>query len=68
MDSLVERGTVLSGGPLGDDVDTGDALLVISADDEAGVRAILAADPWLGTVLAIKSIQQRSLWLQPPSH
>jgi uncharacterized protein YciI len=66
MDSLVEQGTVLLGGPLGDDVNAGDALVVISADDEAGVRAILAPDPWLGTVLAIKSIQRWSLWLQPP--
>jgi selenocysteine-specific translation elongation factor len=44
MDGLAERGTVLLGGPLGGDVNTGDVLLVVSADDEATVRAP-AADP-----------------------
>jgi hypothetical protein len=62
MDSLVEQGAVQLGGPLGDDDDAGDALVVISADDEAGVHTILAADPWHGTVLAIKSIQLWRSW------
>lgn len=66
MDALAERGTVLLGGPVGDDVDVGDALLVVSADDEAAVRAVLAADPWGGTVLTIKSMQRWSLWLRSP--
>lgn len=64
MDALVERGTVLLGGPLGDDVDAGDALLVISADDSAGVLTLLANDPWFGTVLVIKSVERWSLWLR----
>ncbi len=64
MDALVEQGTVLLGGPLGDDVDTGDALLVLAVDDEAAVRAALAADPWLDNLLTIKSVQRWSLWLR----
>jgi uncharacterized protein YciI len=64
MDALAERGTVLLGGPLGDDVNTGDVLLVASADDEATVRAALAADPRNGAVLTIKSVERWSLWLR----
>jgi hypothetical protein len=45
MDALTERGTVLLGGPLGEDVNTGDALLVVGAED---VRAVLATDPGTG--------------------
>jgi uncharacterized protein len=66
MDALTECGAVLIGGPLGDDVDTGDALLVISADNEAAVRAALADDPWHGTVLTIKSVERWWLWLRSP--
>jgi hypothetical protein len=64
MDELTEQGTILLGGPLGDDVDKGDALLVICAEDEAGVRGLLSADPWLGNVLKITSIQKWTLWLR----
>ncbi len=64
MDALVSKGTVLLGGPVGDDVDNGDALLVISADDEAAVHAALAGDPWLDTVLAITRVQLWTLWLR----
>ncbi|MGH3499606.1 MAG: YciI family protein [Nocardioidaceae bacterium] len=64
MDALVEAGSVLLGGPLGSDVDSGDALLLMRAEDEAAVRDILASDPWLGTVLEIKSVQQWTLWLR----
>lgn len=67
MDALVEQGTVLLGGPLGDDVDAGDALLVVSADDEAKVRDTLARDPWRDTILTITSVQRWTLWLHPPS-
>ncbi|MGH3095143.1 MAG: hypothetical protein ACRDMV_03985 [Streptosporangiales bacterium] len=66
MDMLTERGTVLLGGPVGDDVDSGDALLVVSADDEDAVRATLAPDPWHDTVLTIKNVECWSLWLRPP--
>jgi uncharacterized protein YciI len=67
MDGLADRGTVLLGGPLGDDVDSGDALLVVSAEDEKAVRATLAPDPWHETVLTIKSVERWSLWLRSPA-
>ena len=67
MEALVDKGTILLGGPVGDDVDAGDALLVVAADDEAAVHAALAGDPWLGTVLAITSVQRWSLWLRSPA-
>lgn len=66
MDGLAARGTVLLGGPVGDDVDVGDALLVVSADDDAAVHAALAPDPWSGTLLTTKSVQRWSLWLRAP--
>jgi uncharacterized protein YciI len=67
MDALTERGTVLLGGPLGGDVDSGDALLVVSGDDEDAVRATLTPDPWHGTVLQIKSVERWTLWLRSPA-
>jgi uncharacterized protein YciI len=67
MDALNKQGTVLLGGPLGDDPDAGEALLVLSVDDETAARAALAADPWHDTVLTIKSVQRWTLWLRPPS-
>jgi uncharacterized protein YciI len=67
LDALTARGTVLLGGPLGDDVDSGDALLVISAEDADAVSAALVADPWNGTVLTIKSMERWSLWLRSPA-
>ncbi|MGC8473489.1 MAG: hypothetical protein ACP5PW_03655 [Candidatus Dormibacteria bacterium] len=63
MDALVDRGRILIGGPLGDDVDAGDALLLVEANDESAVHDLLAADPWRGTVLTITSIQRWWLWL-----
>jgi uncharacterized protein YciI len=67
LDTLAERGTVLRGGPLGDDVDSGDALLVVLADDTEAVRATLSRDPWHGTILTITSVERWSLWLRSPS-
>jgi hypothetical protein len=55
MDALAERGTVLLGGPLGDDGNSGDALLVVSANGEDAVRATLSPGAWHGTVLTIKA-------------
>jgi hypothetical protein len=66
MDALTERGAVLLGGPLGDDIDAGDALLVMTADNADAVRAALAIDPWHDTVLRVKSVQRWSLWLRSP--
>jgi hypothetical protein len=63
MDQLTEHGVVVLGGPVGD-VDTGDAVLVVQAFDEAAVLALLAGDPWLGSVLALKSIEPWTIWLR----
>ncbi len=65
MDQLTEAGTILLGGPLGDDVDAGDVALVVRADDESEARERLAVDPWVGTVLTVADVQRWSLWLRP---
>ena len=67
MDALTERGVVLLGGPLGEDVNTGDALLVVVAEDENAVRALLAADPWDGRVLSTTSVERWTVWLRSPA-
>jgi uncharacterized protein YciI len=64
MDELVAQGTIVLGGPIGDG-DGEDSLLVIDAPDEAGARAALAGDPWLDSVLAVRSIERWSVWLRP---
>jgi uncharacterized protein YciI len=66
LDALVEQGSVLLGGPLGDDADSGDALLLVRAADEAGVHDILSPDPWIGTALIVRSVQRWTLWLRQP--
>ena len=58
MDGLAEEGFVVLGGPIGEG-DGENALLVIDAEDEATIRARLAADPWPEDVLTIESIR---LW------
>jgi uncharacterized protein YciI len=64
MNRLTEHGVVVLGGPVGD-IDTGDAVLVVEAYDQAAVLALLAGDPWLGSVLAIKSVEPWTIWLRP---
>jgi uncharacterized protein YciI len=63
MDRLTDHGVVVLGGPVGD-VDTGDAVIVVEAYDEAAVLALLAGDPWLGSVLAVKNIEPWTIWLR----
>ena len=63
MDRLADHGVVVLGGPVGD-IDTGDAVLVVEAYDESAVLALLAGDPWLGSVLAIKSVEPWTIWLR----
>lgn len=53
MDSLVESGFVVLGGPLADEIRV---VLAIEADSEDVVRATLAADPWSTTHLLVDSI------------
>ena len=62
MDALVEEGFVVLGGPIGEG-DGENTLLVIEADSEETIRARLAADPWMDTVLTIESVRPWSVWL-----
>ncbi len=61
MDTLVDDGFVILGGPL----DGGrTALLAIEAADEAQIRALLAADPWAPMrLLTVGSVRRWDLWL-----
>ena len=63
MDALAAEGFVVLGGPVG--AGDGDyALLVVSAKDEAAVRARLADDPWADTVLKVAGVEPWSVWLR----
>jgi uncharacterized protein YciI len=63
MDSLVEDGFVVLGGPLGD-VDRDRVLLVVDAADEADIESRLADDPWAPhEVLRTVSIEPWTVWL-----
>lgn len=60
-DSLVEDGTILFGGPVGDHRQT---LHVVEAANENEIRRRLAEDPWAqARLLAIGSIQPWTFWL-----
>jgi uncharacterized protein YciI len=63
MDTLTAQGVVLLGGPL----DEHRALLVMRHGDEGGLRAQLASDPWVDSVLKIDSIERWRLWLRRPA-
>jgi uncharacterized protein YciI len=54
MDSLVEAGFVLLGGPLSDEYRV---VLAVEAESEDAVRATLARDPWDQTHLNVDSIE-----------
>jgi len=63
MDDLTAEGFIVLGGPVG----AGDghyALLVVDAENEAAIRARLAADPWEATILRTESIEPWSVWLR----
>jgi uncharacterized protein YciI len=61
MDSLVEDGFILVGGPVGDQRQT---LHVVEAADEDEIRRRLAGDPWAqAELLKIGSIEPWALWL-----
>jgi uncharacterized protein YciI len=53
MDTLVEQGFVVLGGPLADELRV---VLAIEAASEAEVRATLARDPWHETHLVVTSV------------
>jgi uncharacterized protein len=63
MDELLERGVIVLGGPVGAG-DGHSALLVMEAEDEAEVRALLAPDPWGEDMLATESIEPWSIFLR----
>jgi uncharacterized protein YciI len=63
MEVLVADGFILLGGPTGPG-GHGNAVLVVDAHDELDVRARLAGDPWLGSVLEIESVRPWSIWLR----
>ena len=61
MDSLVEDGFILLGGPLGDGREI---LHAISAPSEEAVRSRLAEDNWAQNgMLAVKSIERWTILL-----
>jgi hypothetical protein len=54
MDALVDSGFVVLGGPVGNGRRV---LLVCEASDEDALRARLAADPWVGTILSVTAVE-----------
>jgi uncharacterized protein YciI len=66
MDGLAEEGFIVLGGPIGEG-DGENTLLIVDAEDESAVRARLASDPWVGSVLAIESVRPWSVWLRGPA-
>jgi hypothetical protein len=67
MDRLAAERFVVLGGPIGDDGEVDNVLLVVDAQDEATIRARLDEDPWLKGVLRIESIRPWSIWLSAPT-
>lgn len=60
MDSLVDDGFVIIGGPAGDDR----ALLAVEAVDEEAIRSRMSGDPWLPMgLLHVGAVQEWQLWL-----
>jgi uncharacterized protein YciI len=53
MDDLVDRGFILLGGPLSDEVRV---VHVVQADSEDAIRSTLATDPWSESHLLIDAI------------
>jgi uncharacterized protein YciI len=61
MDSLVDDGFIIVGGPLGDGSQT---LHLVQSPSEDQIKARLAKDPWAAMgLLQIGSIQPWALWL-----
>jgi len=62
MDQLADDGTIVLGGPLGDE---SKAMLVMNAADESEIRSIFAEDPWIQSrVREIASIQRWTILLE----
>jgi uncharacterized protein len=63
MDTLVEEGVIVLGGPVGDGDGT-HAVLVMDLGSEAEVRCRLAEDPWGEDMLTTESIEPWSIFLR----
>jgi uncharacterized protein YciI len=63
MDALTEEGIVILGGPVGESPDD-DVLVVMDMESEAAIRARLADDPWMNSVLTIQSVEPWTVWLR----
>lgn len=59
------RGTVALAGPVGDDVNNGDALVLIAATDTNAALAILEDDPWHDVILSTRAVEQWTFWIGP---
>lgn len=61
MDSLVDEGFIILGGPVEDGEQT---LHLVEAADQSEIRARLAEDPWASAgLLQIGTIERWTLWL-----
>jgi hypothetical protein len=61
MDGLVDDGSIVLGGVLGDEVRTAHA---VEAGSEEEIRELLARDPWSGSHLVVDSIDPWTIRLQ----
>ena len=66
MDVITDEGMVVLGGPVGEDTDQ-DVLLLLEAESEEAIRARLADDPWLDTILTITTIEPWTVWIRAPA-
>jgi uncharacterized protein YciI len=66
MDSLVDDGFILLGGPVGDS-EGEHTMHVVTETDEQAVRERLAQDPWAGDLLTVASIEPWHTWLRAPA-
>jgi hypothetical protein len=64
MDGLLDEGFVIMGGPVGEDVDGGHAMVVVEAESEDEVRDRLSGDPWLPDLLTVGPVEPWTLWLR----
>lgn len=64
IDQHVANGMIVMGGPL---LDTQGAMLVVQAEDEAAVRAMLDADPWYDQeILSLERVAPWQIFIDEP--
>jgi uncharacterized protein len=66
MDALVDEGSIVLGGPVGD-VNGEETLLVFDLESEEEIRSRLAPDPWAGSLLTLVSVEPWTVWLRTPA-